>query len=91
MTVLKKNVDMSKAVEDEGEKTSNLMGAVSKLSIDGGKAIPQSEPKSMKPDKVQGLIKELSISSELIDDNNRGNKSKESKPITLLHLHYNAN
>ncbi|CAG8540179.1 16127_t:CDS:2 [Cetraspora pellucida] len=29
------DVDMSEAVEDEGEETSNLMGVVSKLSIDG--------------------------------------------------------
>ncbi|CAG8593597.1 6277_t:CDS:2 [Cetraspora pellucida] len=35
---LEKN--MSEAVKDEGEKTSNLMGAVSKLSVDGGKTIP---------------------------------------------------
>ncbi|RIB05469.1 hypothetical protein C2G38_2280628 [Gigaspora rosea] len=45
----------------------------------------------MEPDKVQGLIKELSMPSEPIDDNDRGNKSKESKPITLLQLYYNAN
>ncbi|CAG8719495.1 9815_t:CDS:2, partial [Cetraspora pellucida] len=28
---------------------------------------------------------------EPIDDNDRGNKNKESKPITLLQLYYNAN
>ncbi|CAG8740356.1 16434_t:CDS:2, partial [Dentiscutata erythropus] len=33
---------------------------------------------------IQGLIKELFMPSEPIDNNNRGNKSKESKPITLL-------
>ncbi|CAG8551324.1 4376_t:CDS:1, partial [Scutellospora calospora] len=85
------NVDMSVAVEDEDEETSNLMEAVSKLSVDSSKAILQSETKSIEPDKVQGLIKELSIPSELIDDNDRENKSKESKPITLLQLYYNAN
>ncbi|RIB19779.1 hypothetical protein C2G38_2082358 [Gigaspora rosea] len=85
------DVDMSEAVEDEGEETSNLTGAVSKLSVDGGKAIPRSETKSMEPDKVQGLIKELSMPNEPIDDNDGGNKSKESKPITLLQLYYNAN
>ncbi|CAG8557776.1 7242_t:CDS:2 [Dentiscutata erythropus] len=58
------DVDMSEAVEDEGEETSNLTGAVSKLSVDGGKAIPQSETKSMEPDKVQGLIKELSMPTQ---------------------------
>ncbi|CAG8603816.1 6568_t:CDS:2, partial [Scutellospora calospora] len=47
-------------------------------------AIPRSETKSMEPNKVQGLIKKLSMPSELIDDNDRGNKSKELKPITLL-------
>ncbi|CAG8700601.1 8195_t:CDS:2 [Ambispora leptoticha] len=55
------NIDMSEVVEDEGEETSNLTGAVSKLSVDDGKAIPRSETKSMEPDKVQGLIKELSM------------------------------
>ncbi|CAG8703288.1 12645_t:CDS:2 [Cetraspora pellucida] len=40
---------------------------------------------------IQDLIKKLSIPSELIDDNNRGNKIKESKPIILLQLYYNAN
>ncbi|CAG8502557.1 9997_t:CDS:1 [Cetraspora pellucida] len=85
------DVDMSEAMKDEGEETSNLMGVVSKLSIDGGKAILQSETKSIEPDKVQGLIKELSMPIELINDNDRGNKSKESKPITLLQLYYNAN
>ncbi|CAG8529332.1 122_t:CDS:10, partial [Cetraspora pellucida] len=85
------NVDMSEAVEDEGEETSNLTGAVSKLSVDSSKAIPRNETKSMEPDKVQGLIKELSIPSKPIDDNDRGNKSKESKPINLLQLYYNAN
>ncbi|CAG8816881.1 18289_t:CDS:2, partial [Racocetra persica] len=84
------DIDMSEAVEDEGKETSNLTGAVSKLSVDGGKAIPQSETKFMEPDKVQGLIKELSMPSELIDDNDRENKSKESKPKTLLQLYYNA-
>ncbi|CAG8599547.1 23470_t:CDS:2, partial [Cetraspora pellucida] len=84
------NIDMSKTVEDEGEKTSNLMGTISKLSIDGGKTISRSEIKSMEPNKVQGLIKELSMPSELIDDNNRGNKNKESKPITLFQLYNNA-
>ncbi|CAG8561846.1 3860_t:CDS:1, partial [Scutellospora calospora] len=78
------DVDMSEVVEDEGEETSNLIRVVSKLSIDSGKAIPRSKTKSIEPDKVQSLIKELSILSELIDDNNRGNKSKESKPIILL-------
>ncbi|CAG8633677.1 10333_t:CDS:1 [Scutellospora calospora] len=84
------DVDMSEAVEDEGKKTSNLTGVVSKLSVDGGKAILQSETKSIEPDKVQGLIKELSMPSELIDDNNKENKSKKSKPKTLLQLYYNA-
>ncbi|CAG8503551.1 1632_t:CDS:1 [Scutellospora calospora] len=78
------NIDMSEAVEDEGEETSNLMEEVNKLSVNSDKAILQNETKSMEPDKVQGLIKKLSMPSELIDDNNRGNKSKESKPITLL-------
>ncbi|CAG8527352.1 23981_t:CDS:1, partial [Cetraspora pellucida] len=78
------DVDMSEAVEDEGEKTSNLIGVVNKLSVNSGKVILQSETKSMEPDKVQGLIKELSMPSELIDNNDRGNKNKESKPITLL-------
>ncbi|CAG8598021.1 3574_t:CDS:1, partial [Scutellospora calospora] len=85
------NEDMSEAVEDEGEETSNLTETISKLSVDSGKTISQSETKSIEPDKVQGLIKELSMPSELIDDNDRGNKSKESKPITLLQLYYNAN
>ncbi|CAG8469556.1 3614_t:CDS:2, partial [Scutellospora calospora] len=85
------DVDMSEVEEDEGEEISNLTGMVNKLSVDSDKAIPRSETKSIEPDKVQGLIKELSIPSELIDDNDRENKSKESKPITLLQLYYNAN
>ncbi|CAG8600993.1 9891_t:CDS:2 [Cetraspora pellucida] len=85
------DIDILEAVEDEDEKTSNLMGVVSKLSINSGKAISRSKTKSMEPDKVQGLIKKLSMPNEPIDDNNRGNKSKESKPITLLQLYYNAN
>ncbi|CAG8455921.1 17098_t:CDS:10 [Cetraspora pellucida] len=40
---------------------------------------------------IQSLIKELSMPSKPIDDNDKGNKSKESKPITLLQLYYNAN
>ncbi|CAG8828387.1 26902_t:CDS:1, partial [Dentiscutata erythropus] len=56
----------------------------------GGKAIPRSETKSMEPDKVQDLIKELSMPNEPIDNNDRENKSKESKPKTLLQLYYNA-
>ncbi|CAG8495413.1 24578_t:CDS:10 [Cetraspora pellucida] len=47
--------------------------------------------KDEEPDKVQGLIKELSMLSEPINDNDKGNKSKKSKPITLLQLYYNAN
>ncbi|CAG8798788.1 3696_t:CDS:2, partial [Cetraspora pellucida] len=58
------DIDMSEAVEDEGEETFNLTRAVSKLSIYGGKAILRSETKSMEPDKIQGLIKELSIPTE---------------------------
>ncbi|RIB25426.1 hypothetical protein C2G38_2165947 [Gigaspora rosea] len=38
----------------------------------------------------ESLIKELSLPSGPIDDNNRENKSKESKPKTLLQLYYNA-
>ncbi|CAG8701174.1 24733_t:CDS:2 [Cetraspora pellucida] len=75
------NVDMSEAIKDK----------VKKLSVDSGKVIPRSETKSIKSNKLQGLIKELSMPSEPIDDNNRENKSKESKPITLLQLYYNAN
>ncbi|CAG8715679.1 4901_t:CDS:2, partial [Cetraspora pellucida] len=55
------DVNMSEAVKDKGEETSNLTGAVSKLSIDGGKAILQSKTKFMKPDKIQSLIKKLSM------------------------------
>ncbi|CAG8641221.1 24557_t:CDS:2, partial [Cetraspora pellucida] len=58
------DINMSEAVEDEGEETSNLTGC---------------------------LIKELSMLSKPIDNNDRENKSKESKPITLLQLYYNAN
>ncbi|CAG8856534.1 2688_t:CDS:1, partial [Gigaspora margarita] len=55
------DVDMSEAVEDESEETSNLTGAVGNLSVSGGRAIPRSETKSMESDKAQGLIKELSM------------------------------
>ncbi|CAG8856967.1 29637_t:CDS:1, partial [Gigaspora margarita] len=37
------------------------------------------------------LIKELSMPSEPIDDNDRENKSKKSKPKSLLQLYNNAN
>ncbi|CAG8788678.1 9364_t:CDS:1, partial [Racocetra persica] len=55
------DVDMTEAVEGESEETSNLTGEVSKLSVDDGRAIPQSKTKSMESEKVQGLIKELSM------------------------------
>ncbi|CAG8805212.1 12141_t:CDS:1, partial [Racocetra fulgida] len=84
------DVDMTEAVEGESEETSNLTGEVSKLSVDDGRAIPQSKTKSMESEKVQGLIKELSMPREPIDDNDRENKTRESKPKTLLQLYYNA-
>ncbi|CAG8806149.1 7803_t:CDS:2, partial [Dentiscutata erythropus] len=84
------DVDITEVVEGESEETSNLTGEVSKLSVDDGRAIPQSKTKSMESEKVQGLIKELSMPHEPIDDNDRENKTRESKPKTLLQLYYNA-
>ncbi|CAG8810678.1 44391_t:CDS:2, partial [Gigaspora margarita] len=55
------DVDMTEAVEGESEETSNLTGAVGSLSVSGGGATPRSESKSVESDKVQGLIKELSM------------------------------
>ncbi|CAG8767155.1 27733_t:CDS:2, partial [Dentiscutata erythropus] len=74
------DVDMIEAVEGESEETSNLTGA----------SYPRSETKSIESEKVQGLIKELSMPHEPIDDNNRENKTGKSKPKTLLQLYYNA-
>ncbi|RIB01804.1 hypothetical protein C2G38_2229629 [Gigaspora rosea] len=84
------DVDMTEAVEGESEETSNLTGEVSKLSVDDGRAIPQSKTKSMESEKVQGLIKELSMPREPIDDNDRENKTRESKPKTLLQLQWRS-
>ncbi|CAG8842435.1 46030_t:CDS:1, partial [Gigaspora margarita] len=84
------DVDMSEAVENESEETSNLTGAVGNLSVSGGRAILRSKTKSIESDKAQGLIKELFMPSEPIDDNDRENKSKESKPKSLLQLYNNA-
>ncbi|CAG8703200.1 17037_t:CDS:2 [Dentiscutata erythropus] len=68
------NVDMTEAVKGESEETSNLTGELS----------PQSKTKSIESEKVQGLIKELSMPRKPIDDNDRENKTRESKPKTLL-------
>ncbi|CAG8824675.1 14696_t:CDS:1, partial [Racocetra persica] len=84
------DVDMTEAVEGESEEISNLTGEVRKLSVDDGRAIPQSKMKSIESEKVQGLIKELSMHHEPIDDNDRENKTRELKPKTLLQLYYNA-
>ncbi|CAG8594581.1 10925_t:CDS:1 [Scutellospora calospora] len=84
------NIDMTEAVEGESEETSNLTGEVSKLSVDNSRAILQSKMKSMESEKIQDLIKELSMPRKPIDDNNRENKTRESKPKTLLQLYYNA-
>ncbi|CAG8791656.1 22304_t:CDS:2, partial [Dentiscutata erythropus] len=77
------DVDMTEVVEGESEETSNLTGEVSKLSVDDSRAIPQSKTKSIESEKVQGLIKELSMPCEPINDNDRENKTRESKPKTL--------
>ncbi|CAG8494839.1 21399_t:CDS:2 [Cetraspora pellucida] len=82
------DVNMTEAVEGESEKTSNLTGEVSKLSVDDDRAIPQSKTKFMESEKVQGLIKELSMPREPINDNNRENKTRKSKPKTLLQCWY---
>ncbi|CAG8455322.1 7605_t:CDS:1, partial [Scutellospora calospora] len=84
------DVDMTEAVEGESEKTSNLTGEVSKLSVDDSRAILQSKTKSIESKKVQGLIKELYMPHEPIDDNDRENKTRESKTKTLLQLYYNT-
>ncbi|CAG8811280.1 6946_t:CDS:2, partial [Racocetra persica] len=84
------DVDMTEAVEGESEETSNLTEEVRKLSVDDGRAISQSKTKSMESEKVQCLIKELSMSHKPIDDNDSENKTRKSKPKTLLQLYYNA-
>ncbi|KAF0365664.1 hypothetical protein F8M41_013811 [Gigaspora margarita] len=81
------DVDMPDVVENRSEQTSNLTKVVNKLFVNGGKTISRSKTKSMESNKVQGLIKEL---SKPIDDNDRENKSKESKPKTLLQLYFNT-
>ncbi|CAG8578835.1 4552_t:CDS:2, partial [Scutellospora calospora] len=45
------DIDMSEVVENEGEETSNLTEAVSKLFVDDSKAIPRSKTKSIEPNK----------------------------------------
>ncbi|CAG8613063.1 2484_t:CDS:2, partial [Scutellospora calospora] len=82
------NIDMTEAVEGESKETSNLTGEVSKLSVDDSRAILQSKTKSMESEKVQGLIKKLSISHEPIDDNDRENKTRKLKLKTLLQCWY---
>ncbi|CAG8573360.1 16720_t:CDS:2 [Racocetra persica] len=79
---------MTEAVEGKSEETSNLTREVRKLSVDDGRAIPQSKIKSIESEKVQGLIKELSMPREPIDDNDRENKTRELKPKTLLQCWY---
>ncbi|CAG8679356.1 2537_t:CDS:2, partial [Racocetra persica] len=72
------DIDMIEAIESKSEKTSNLIEIVSKLSVNG-------ESK-----KVQDLIKELFISREPNDNNDKKNKIRKLNLKTLFQLYYNT-